>query len=120
MSIQDQLGITQAHIGDDEKMWGALSQLIPIIGLAVVFVLDEQKNKPYVRYHAVTSVMVTILGTIITVVSCGLGGTLWALGTLFLAWKAYEGEVIEVPWVSQFLLDKGYLDGVKQLTSGQG
>lgn len=120
MSIKEQLGITEAHIGDDEKMWGALSQLVPIIGLAVVFALDEQKNKPYVRYHAVNSVMVTILGTVLTIVSCGLGGTVWALATLFLAWKAYEGNVFEVPFVSQFLLDKGYLDGVKQLTSGEG
>jgi uncharacterized membrane protein len=120
MSVAEQLGITQQHIGDDEKMWGALCQLIPLIGLLVIFALDDQKNKPFVRYHAVVSVAVALILLVVNLVTCAIAVPLTLLVPLFLAWKAYSGEVFDVPGVTKFLVDKGYLDSVKQLTSGKG
>ncbi len=117
----DELGITPDVITDDDKMWGALCHILPIIGIIVLF-MDDKKDQPFLRYQAVHSIALNIvLGIpwiIVSIVTCGLGSIAWAGCSLFLAWKAYEGEVIELPVVTPFLLSGGHLETSKQIDDG--
>lgn len=108
---QEEMEVTQ-----DDKLWAALSW-IPWVGpiLAIIALLVEpQKNRPFVRYHAVQSLGANVLLIIISVV---LGVTLILaclapfiyLATLYPAIKAYQGEWLELPWLTQFCKDQGWI-----------
>lgn len=104
------------QITDDDKLWALLSWL-PWIGwiLAVIALLIEpQKDRPFVRYHAVQSlaanVVLTVLGIVlgVTVILSCIAPFLW-LVLLYPAIKAYQGEWVEIPWLTDFCKDQGWI-----------
>jgi hypothetical protein len=111
------LRINTQSLTSDEKLWGALSH-IPLIGLLALFALDDKKNNPYIRYNAITSVTLALLTTVISMVTCGVGSVV-AFAHLYYAYVAYQGQLVEVPWLTNFLIEKGHLNSVKQITGAQ-
>jgi len=103
-------------ISDDDKLWGLLSWL-PWVGwiLAIIALLIEpQKNRPFVRHHAVQSlaanVVLTVLSIIlgVTVILACIAPFLW-LALIWPAIKAYQGELIEIPWLTDFCKKQGWI-----------
>ncbi|MFO7741267.1 MAG: DUF4870 domain-containing protein [Anaerolineae bacterium] len=104
------------EVTQDDKLWGLLSWL-PWVGwiLAIVALLIEpQKDRPFVRYHAVQSLAANV---VLTVVSIILGVTvilscvapfIW-LVLLYPAVKAYQGEWVEIPWLTDFCKNQGWI-----------
>jgi uncharacterized membrane protein len=97
------------ELSSDDKLWAALSW-IPWVGwiLAVIALLIEpQKNRPFVRFHAVQAIGANIiLGILsmvlgITVILACIAPLLW-LVTIYPAIKAYQGEYLEIPWLTDF------------------
>jgi uncharacterized membrane protein len=94
----------------NDRLWAALSWL-PILWpiLAVVALLMENtKGRPFVRYHAIVAIATGILTVIITTVTFGLGGILF-LVFFYWAYKAYQGEMVTIPWVSNFVKNQGWV-----------
>ena len=99
----------EGELSSDDKLWAALSW-IPWVGwiLAVIALLIEpQKNRPFVRFHAVQAIGANIiLGIVsmvlgITVILACIAPLLW-LVTIYPAIKAYQGEYLEIPWLTDF------------------
>ncbi len=97
------------ELSSDDKLWAALSW-IPWVGwiLAVVALLIEpQKNRPFVRFHAVqaigANIILGILSMIlgVTVILACIAPLLWLI-TIYPAIKAYQGEYLEIPWLTDF------------------
>jgi len=104
------------EVSDDDKLWAMLSW-IPWLGviLAIISLLIEpQKTRPFIRFHAVQSIGANI---IIGIVSLVLGITILlscivpflGLVTIYPAIKAYQGEWLELPWLTQFCKDQGWI-----------
>lgn len=102
-------------VTSDDKLWSALSYVFaPIIGI-IVLLMEDKKSRPFIKFHAVQSIAVSIafwiLATIITTVTIGLGGLcvplLW-LVFLYWAYKAYQGESFEIPVVTNFIKGQGW------------
>ncbi|MEJ5241423.1 MAG: DUF4870 domain-containing protein [Anaerolineales bacterium] len=102
-------------ITSDDKLWSALSYVFaPIVGI-IVLLLEDKKTRPFIKYHAVqsivASVVVFILGIVITTITFGFGGLCFPLVWLvFLYWayKAYQGEYVQIPWLSNFIKNQGW------------
>ncbi len=105
-----------AEVTQDDKLWGLLSWL-PWVGwiLAIVALLIEpQKERPFVRYHAVQSlaanvvlVVVSIILGVTVVLSC-VAPFVW-LALIYPAVKAYQGEWVEIPVVTDFCKNQGWI-----------
>lgn len=103
-------------ITSDDKLWAALSYLLPpIIGI-IMLLMEEKKARPFIKYHAVQSIVssaaIAILGILITTVTLGIGGICFPLVWLvFLYWayKAYQGEYVEIPWLTGFIKGQGWV-----------
>lgn len=107
--------VTQ-EITQDDKLWGMLSWL-PWVGwiLAIVALLMEpQKDREFVRFHAVQSlaanVALTVLSIIlgVTVILSCIAPFIW-LVLLYPAIKAYQGEWVEIPWLTGFCKGQGWI-----------
>jgi uncharacterized membrane protein len=100
-------------ITDQDKLMAALSYPIGIVAL-VVLLVEDMRNRPFQKYHAVQALAVNIIIIILAIV---LGWTivlacvpllLW-LVTLYWAYKAYQGEYFEIPGLTNFLKGQGWI-----------
>ena len=107
---------TPQEITQDDKLWAALSW-IPWVGwiLAVIALLMEpQKDREFVRFHAVQSLAATVVLVVlsiilsVTIVLTCLAPFIY-LATIYPAIKAYQGERLEFPLLTDFCRDQGWI-----------
>ncbi len=98
-------------INDQDKLMAALSYPIGIVAL-VILLVEDMKNRPYQKYHAVQALAVNVIIVILSIV---LGWTiilacvpflLWFV-TLYWAYQAYQGLYFEIPGLTGFLKGQG-------------
>jgi uncharacterized membrane protein len=99
----------------DDKLWAALSYVLaPVIGI-IVLLMEDKKARPFIKFHAVQSIAASvafwIVTLVITTVTLGFGGLcvplLW-LVFLYWAYKAYQGEMVEIPVLTNFIKGQGW------------
>ncbi len=106
----------EVEVSDDDKLWAALSW-IPWVGwiLAIIaLVMEPQKDSTYIRFHAVQAIVVNIIIGIATVfLALSVIGScftpLVGLVTIYPAIKAYQGEELEIPWLTEFCKGQGWI-----------
>ena len=106
----------ELQVTDDDKLWGMLSWL-PWVGwiLAIIaLVIEPQKDRPFVRHHAIQSLAANVVLSVIsiilgvTVILACIAPFLW----LILIWpavKAYQGEMVQLPVVTDFCKNQGWI-----------
>ena len=95
----------------DDKLWAALSwlplsPLYPIIAV-LVLLLEDKKDRPFVRYNAVLALVTGAVLIPISVLTLGIG----ALGYLVFFWWAYQafqGQTVQVPVLSDWIRNQGW------------
>jgi uncharacterized membrane protein len=101
-------------INDQDKLWAALAWVIPIIAI-VILLVEDMKNRPFQKYHAVNSLAFSVLFfvviAIISAVTFGIGGCLAILWFVVIYWaiKAYQGELVEIPFLTNFVKNQGWV-----------
>ena len=103
MSEQPPVDITQ-----DDKLFAALCYLLsPLVPIIVMF-LEDKKERPFIKAHLMQSLLAGIalailsgILTFIPVVGC-ITPFLWLL-MVYYAYRAFQGEVFEVPVISGFV-----------------
>ena len=100
-------------ITDDDKLWALLGWIIPIIAIIVLF-LEDKKNRPFIKYNAVLSLALAVivwvpsavLSTIFVGCFIGLAGLIYEI---YLCIQAYQGKWVEIPWLSDFVKNQGWV-----------
>ncbi len=103
MSEQPPVDITQ-----DDKLFAALCYVFsPLVPVIIMF-MEDKKERPFIKAHLMQSLIAGIAVAILTVVlavipliGC-LSPFLW-LTMLYYAYKAFQGEVFEIPVISSFV-----------------
>jgi uncharacterized membrane protein len=101
------------EINDQDKLMSALSYPIGIVAI-IILLVEDMKSRPFQKYHAVQALAVNIVLLVLSIV---LGWTvilacvpllLWFV-TIYWAIKAYQGEYFEIPVLTDFLKNQGWL-----------
>ncbi len=103
------------EITSDDKLWAALGYPIVIVAI-IVLLMEEKKDRPFIKFHAIQSIAANvaffIIGIVLSLVTLGFGGicvpVLW-LVFFYWAYKAYEGEYVEIPLVTNFIKNQGWV-----------
>lgn len=99
------------EVTSDDRLMAALayvfSPLVPIIFM----LMEDKKNRPFIKAHnaqalAVGIVMIIVV-PIIAAVTLGCGSILWLI-MLWWGYKAYKGEYINIPVISDFVKNQGW------------
>ena len=101
--------MSQAPMSDvtqDDKLWAMLGYIIPLIAIVVLF-MEDKKNRPYVKFNAVQSIVATVALTILPTVTLGCGSSLF-LVMLWWAYQAYQGQDVRIPVISDFIRNQGW------------
>ena len=103
------------EITSDDKLWAALGYPIPIIPI-IALLMDEKKERPFIKYHAVQSlvfnVALWVVIFVISVVTLGIGAIcaplIWLI-TLWPAYEAYQEKYTELPGITNFIKNQGWV-----------
>lgn len=99
------------EVTSDDRLMAALAYVFaPLVPIIFLF-LDDKKNRPFIKAHNVQAlvlgVIMIILVPIIATVTLGCGSILWLLMVWF-AYKAYKGEYVNIPVITDFVKNQGW------------
>jgi len=111
-------------ITEDDKLWALLCYLLWPLGSILVALMEDKKARPYIKYHAAQAgglgvalwVLAFIVGCILAAVTFligGLGGCcgfLPLLALLYYAYMAYQGDYFDIPYLTDFMAQQGWLE----------
>ena len=113
----------QEEITENDKLMAALSYPVPLAGI-IILLAEDLRSRPFQRYHAIQSLAANVvLWVIIAILACilaavtfflaGCGGflplLLW-LATFYGAYLAYQGQYFEIPIITDFLRNQGWIE----------
>jgi len=90
----------------DDRLWAALGYVLPIIALVVLFI-EDKRSRPYIKFNAVQSLVMTVIFSILSTVTCGFGAVLFLI-MLWWAYQSYTGKNVNIPLVSDFIRKQGW------------
>lgn len=117
----------------NDRLFGLLAYIIGLLVPAYILLSDQGKTRPFQKYHAIQSLAVSAVLTVLSILLCVvftiLGlipvvNVIAALGSaclmplIFLAWLgitiwygvlAYQGKYFEIPQVTAFVRQQGWL-----------
>jgi uncharacterized membrane protein len=108
----DQYIPTQPDITSDDKLWAALDYVFWPIVPVILMLMDDKKNRPFIKFHNIQSLVVGaaifLITSVIGAVTCGIGLILW-LVMFYFAYRAYMGETFEIPVITNFIRSQGWV-----------
>ena len=100
-------------VTQDDKLWALLSWLFWPIAI-IVLLLEDKKQRPFIKYHAVQSLVLAVIGGLasgllsVVVIGCFIG-IAWFFYMIYLAVQSYQGEWVEIPFVTDFCKNQGWV-----------
>ena len=103
------------EVTSDDKLWALLAYL-PFVGwiIAIIALLMEDKNsRPFIKLHSIQALILAVINGVIagilSVVIIGIcTGIAGAIYMLYIGYKAYQGETVKVPFVTDFIQSQGW------------
>ncbi len=99
------------EVTSDDRLMAALAYIFaPLVPIIFLF-LEDKKNRPFIKAHnaqaLAVGVIMIIIVPIIAAVTFGCGGILWFI-MLYWAYKAYKGEYVNIPLITDFVKNQGW------------
>lgn len=100
---------TVDEVTSDDKLWALLSWVFWPIAI-IVLLLEDKKNRPFIKYNAVQSLVLGLAAWATTLVAIGvcLGPLAW-IYAIYLGIKAYGGDWVTIPFITDFCKNQGWV-----------
>jgi uncharacterized membrane protein len=104
------------ELTSDDKLWALLAYL-PFIGwifAIVALLMEDKKSKPFIKFHSIQALILGVINGVIAsvltpVVFIGVcTGLAGAAYMLYIGYKAYQGESVSVPVITDFIKNQGW------------
>ncbi len=97
-------------VTSDDKLWALLSYLLSPIIPIVVLLMEDKKNRPFLRYHAVTALAIAVIEIVLSFVLIGVcTSPIYIILMIYYAIKSYQGETFVVPVLTDFLRNQHWI-----------
>lgn len=95
-----------SDVNDSDKLWALLSMVFaPLVGI-IALLMEDKKNRPFIKYYAVQSIVLGVLSILLSGVCIGV--IVWVYG-IYVGVKAYGGEVVQIPVITDFCKNQGWI-----------
>ncbi|PKO18590.1 MAG: hypothetical protein CVU39_03885 [Chloroflexi bacterium HGW-Chloroflexi-10] len=100
-----------SEITSNDKLLAALAYVFAPILPIILLLMEDKKNRPFIKAHNAQAlaigVIMIILVPIIAAITFGCGSIIWFI-MLFWAYKAYQGEYVTIPVITDFVKKQGW------------
>ena len=101
------------EITSDDKLWAALAYIFSPVIPIIILLLEDKKNRPFLKEH---NMQALVLGVVLWIINVALSFVIIGICTglltfalmIFYGYKAYQGETIEIPVVTNFVKNQGW------------
>jgi uncharacterized membrane protein len=101
------------EITSDDKLWALLAYIFSPLVPIIILLMEDKKSRPFIRAH---NMQALILGVINVVIGMVIGwlvvplclNLLIAVYLIYLAIKAYQGELVNIPVITDFCKKQGW------------
>jgi uncharacterized membrane protein len=111
--MEENMAPRATEITDDDKLWALLSWITGIAAI-IALLMEDKKNRPFIKYNAVLSLVVlvvlTVLVSIISAITCGIGAitVLAYIYPIYLGIQSFQGKWVTVPYLTEFVKNQGW------------
>jgi uncharacterized membrane protein len=101
------------EITSEDKLWAALAYVFSPIVPIILLLIEDKKERPFIKEHNVQALVIGILNAILavplsaTIVLACVPLLIW-LVMLYWGFQAYQGNSVEIPLVTKFVKDQGW------------
>ncbi len=101
------------EITSDDKLWAALAYVFTPLVPVILLLMEDKKDRPFLKAHNAQAlafgVVLWVLTFVLTFVVIGPCLGLVGVGfQLFWGYKAYQGEYITIPVITDFVNKQGW------------
>jgi uncharacterized protein len=101
------------EVTSDDKLWAALGYVFTPIIPIIVLLLEDKKQRPFIRSHNMQALVWGVIFYIIVSVTSAfvIGLCLWPLGLIlqiYWAYQAYQGQTVTIPVLTDFVRNQGW------------
>jgi len=101
-------------VTSDDKLWALLGYVLSPIVPVIVLLLEDKKNRPFIRYHNMQALVVGVANVVLSLL---LAWTLVLACVPFIVWvalvywgiQAYQGQWVKIPVVTDFVKNQGWV-----------
>lgn len=100
-------------VTSDDKLWAALAYLFSPLVPVILMLMEDKKARPFIRAHNAQALVLGVVNVLIAVFIGWLFFPLCinlaiAIYLIYLAIKAYQGEYVTIPVVTDFVKNQGW------------
>ena len=97
----------------DDKLWAALAYVFTPLVSIIILLMEDKKNRPFIKAHNMQALVFGVVFYIIVGITSTflIGLCIWPIGVLaqlYWAYQAYQGKMVEIPVVSNFVRTQGW------------
>jgi uncharacterized membrane protein len=100
--------VDAGEVTSDDKLWALLGWLLWPLAV-VALLMEDKKNRPFIKYNAVNSLAFSVAWYVLGAVTVGCLGVVGLVYAIYLAIQAYQGEWVTVPIITDFVKNQGWL-----------
>lgn len=97
----------------DDKLWTLLAYIFTPIVPIIILLMEDKKNRPFIRAHNAQALAVGVINVILGVV---LSWTLVLACVPLIIWfvciywgvQAYNGKMVQIPVITDFVKNQGW------------
>ena len=104
-----------SSVSIDDRLWAALAYVFSPIVPIIILLMEDKKNRPFIKEHNVQalvwSVALFVILVVLGIVTFGLIGCIAPLAwipQLYWAYQAYQGRSVNIPVISKLVKDQGW------------
>ncbi len=102
-----------ADVTSDDKLWSLLTYILTPIVPIIVMLMEDKKNRPFIRSHNAQALVVGIINLIIgiflswTVILACVPLIIWFV-CIYWGIQAYNGKHVDIPVISNWVKSQGW------------
>lgn len=101
-----EMNMNAGEVNDSDKLWALLIMIFaPLVGI-IALLMEDKKSRPFIKYYAVQSIILGILTLLLSGVCVGV--LVWVY-SIYIGIKAYSGEYVQIPVITDFCKGQGWI-----------
>lgn len=107
--------MSASDVTSDDRLWAMLAYVLSPIVPVIILLMEDKKNRPFIRAHNAQALawglVNLVIGSILTTLLFFCLGApsiiIWLIG-VYWGYKAYQGQYVEIPVVTNFVKSQGW------------